>query len=99
MAFCPKCGNETKVELLQCPKCNATQVDYKYKIVELKEESNAWLWLIPSFFVPLFGLIAFVILGYNRPKASKFTMIGAVAGCVTMFLIFAIVVVMEFGLT
>ncbi len=97
MSFCSKCGNETRVDLMFCPKCNASQVDYKYKIIAIKDEKAPWVWLIPSFIIPLFGFVAFICLGYDRPKSAFYTMIGTVLGCVAMFTYCAIVVISTYG--
>ncbi len=85
MAFCTKCGNETKTEVILCPKCNANQVNYKYKIVVLEDEKASWLWLLPGFFIPLLGLILFICKGYNKPKTSMFILIGTVIGVFAIF--------------
>ncbi len=97
MPFCGKCGIETKVNMLLCPKCNESQVDYKYKIVTLKEEKLAIIWLFVSFFLPLIGFILFTCWGYGRPKASFYTLIGTIAGSVTVFTVISIITVLHFG--
>ncbi len=98
MAFCSVCGNETKVEVIVCPSCNASQVDYKYKIVKLKEEKIAWVWLALGFIIPIFGFLAFIFLGHDRPKTSLYTLIGTVAGSVALFTMSMIMVVSVYGI-
>ncbi len=98
MAFCNVCGNETKVEVILCPKCNTSQVNYQYKIVKLKDEKLAWLWLIPSCIFPLFGFLAFIFLGYGRPKSSFYTLIGTVVGSFLIFTYVAVDVISTVGI-
>ncbi len=98
MAFCSVCGNETKVEVILCPKCNTNHVQYKYKIVKLKNEKWAWLWLIPSFIMPFFGFIVFMFLGHSRPKASYYTLIGTVIGSCTLFAFSVFIYLLGYGI-
>ncbi len=98
MAFCTKCGNETKVEVVLCPKCNASQVDYKYKIVTVEDEKSPWKWLIPSFFIPILGFVLFLSFGYSKPKSTMFALIGTIAGSFAITFFIAFLEILRYGI-
>lgn len=91
--FCGKCGTETKDG--KCPKCDKTvkktekvkaeKVDTKKtenKKVEVVNEKASFAWVILGFFVPIAGLVLFIVFMNKRKDISKKAGIGALVGVI-----------------
>ena len=83
--YCEKCGKENKIGTKFCTNCgNSLNVSFNHVV---KEEKGTFGWGILSFFVPIAGLILFIIWKNDRPKASKTAGICALIGVIISFFI------------
>ena len=91
--YCEKCGKENKIGTKFCTNCgNSLNVSFNHVV---KEEKCTFVWGILSFFVPIAGLILFIIWKNDRPKASKTAGICALIGAIISFFIGILTITMN----
>ena len=73
--FCGNCGSELKND--KCPKCDKVEVKKETKKVETKSEGSSFGWALLGFFVPMAGLILFLVFLNSKKNISKGAGIGA----------------------
>lgn len=77
--YCPNCGvkvTETNDVTKKTTKKNEEKEE-TVEVVENKDSGAAFAWGILGFFIPLVGLILFLVWREERPKDSKGAGIGA----------------------
>ena len=72
MAYCRNCGAEIDEKAVMCPVCGTLQ-----KNLSPANDSYEIIWMIVGFFIPLAGLILFLVWRESKPKSSKAAGIGA----------------------
>lgn len=82
--FCKWCGKEVGDNAKFCPNCgkgiNSTNVNQEANSSDVQtEKANIWLAIL-SFFIPLAGLIIFIIKKDKEPKTAKASGICAIVG-------------------
>ncbi len=89
MAYCSECGKKLPENAVLCPYC-ATAVPkgeespknrWNYKEETSENHSHMFFGLI-SLFVPIVGLIIYVMWKEERPKDAKWAGIGAILGVI-----------------
>ncbi|MDE6195385.1 MAG: zinc ribbon domain-containing protein [Erysipelotrichaceae bacterium] len=90
--FCQNCGTEISEQASFCSNCGAAQHTPTATASAAINEENTVGWGVLGFFVPLLGLILYLIWIDTRPKASKSSGIGALIGFIAsiVFVIFLI---------
>ncbi len=88
MAFCRNCGNDIGSSTTPCGRCGNP-------IKEIKNEPNSVLWGILGYFIPIAGLILYLIWKEEKPKSSKAAGIGALISF-TLGAIFVFIYIMLF---
>lgn len=89
--FCGECGSELKNN--KCPKCDKKETKKVVKIEETKapsNEGNVFGWGVLGFFVPIVGLILFLVWKNSRKKAANAAGIGALIGFIKNLIIIII---------
>lgn len=91
--FCSKCGAKVDKNAGFCSECGAHLKEETGVTQTTTISENGWLtfgWGVLGFFIPLAGLILFIIWRKERPKASKSAGIGALIRVILniMFCIF-----------
>lgn len=87
MPYCTNCGSEVNQEQDICLQCGRILKPRKSIIPE--DDSGSAGWLVLGFFVPLVGLILFLLWKDERPLSSKAAGKGAlisviVSGAITL---------------
>ncbi len=73
--YCTNCSNEIDEKAAICPKCGiATPL---YLEDEKSNDSGSIGWGVLGFFLPLVGLILFLVWKKEKPKSAKMSLIGA----------------------
>ena len=84
MPYCSKCGTEVDFNTEYCPKCGAPQSTSSYHSAPTRPadpyDSGSIGWFILGFFIPLVGLILFLVWSSDRPKSAKMSGLGALVG-------------------
>lgn len=79
MKYCPKCGRQLVDEAVVCVSCGCAQ---SRKWTDKREDSSSFGWGVLGFFVPLLGLIFYLLWKDTMPKKAKSIGIGAIIGTV-----------------
>ena len=85
--YCIKCGKEIEEGAAFCPACGASQQpqqppvqqpvqNWQQPVQQPAEESGIG-WGILGFFIPLAGLVLFLVWKDTKPKSSKAAGVGA----------------------
>ena len=81
MPYCNKCGTEIEANTQYCPKCGASQTGDYYQQAPPRNydpyDSGSFGWFILGFFIPLVGLILFLVWSGDKPRSAKMAGMGA----------------------
>ncbi len=92
-SYCRECGTMISAKAITCPKCGATQNSQ----TEVRQDEAAAGWKVLSFFIPLAGLILYIIQHKTSPKMAKacgkWALIGFITG-ISLIIIYYIVVIL-----
>lgn len=73
--YCSNCGS--KMEGNYCPKCGSSNSNTNnINNIEV-QDSGSFGWGVLGFFIPLVGLILFLVWKQTKPKSAKAAGIGA----------------------
>ncbi len=93
MAYCRNCGNEIHDEAVICTTCGVSQRQV--------EDNGGIGWGLLSYFVPIAGIILFLIWKDEKPKTAKACIIGSIInlsiGMLMIIIFWAIIII--FGVT
>lgn len=103
---CNFCGNVVKDDAIYCPNCGEKpNTKKKNTVLETKEDKKEekvsetttnsdvpFLWGLLGYFVPIAGLILFIVWKDSKPKDSKAAGIGALIRVCFMFIAFMIMI-------
>ena len=78
MAYCKNCGANIDDKAVVCPSCGATQD----KPQQVAEEKNVFLWGVVGFFVPIAGLVLYLMWKDTKPQSAKKAGMGALISVV-----------------
>ena len=92
--FCKNCGNVIDENSLYCNNCG-TRLETVQK-QNFTEDDSSLGFAIIGFFIPLVGLILFLIYEGKKPKRAKSAGKGALTGFVTRIMLSIILVVLYF---
>lgn len=92
MKYCSKCGKEIIDEAVICPGCGCAQENNVQgnSVPQIKEalsdiQKEAWSnsgWLLLGFFIPIVGLILYLVWKETSPSKAKAAGYGALIGFV-----------------
>lgn len=80
--YCKKCGQPLEVDYKVCPICG-TKVRDEYHTNQTANDitqQHEMLWGVLGFFVPLVGLILFLLWQEQKPLVAKYIGLGALIG-------------------
>ena len=93
MPFCTNCGKEIREDQDVCLSCGKSLKSSSVKKVA-QEEGSTFGFAVLGFFIPIVGLILFLIWKDERPRASasagKGALVGFVLGIVSYIIFIAI---------
>ena len=94
MPYCSKCGTEVDFNTEYCPKCGAPQSTSSYHSAPTRPadpyDSGSIGWFILGFFVPIIGLILFILWSSDRPSDAKMSGLGALVS-VILSIVFTVI--------
>jgi len=85
MPYCQYCGAEIDYDQEYCNQCGSQQP--KLQSQQKASKGGAVGWGILSFFVPLIGLILFLVWRQERPRVSKVAGLAALIGFILNLII------------
>lgn len=77
MAYCRNCGAPIADKAVLCPRCGVEQFGSRSSSLT---DSGSLGWGVLSFFLPLVGLILFLVWREEKPKSARVSGIGALIG-------------------
>ena len=90
MKYCSKCGKEIMDEAVICPECGCAQENnvpgnnapqIKTALSNLgREASSNFGWSVLGFFIPIVGLILYLVWKETSPSKAKAAGYGALSG-------------------
>lgn len=93
MKYCPTCGHELNENDNYCPNCGRN-LNQAYQAPGINDTGSNW-YLIAGLFVPLAGLILFLVMLDTRPKSAKKAGIGAIIGVVISIILLIVSLVVS----
>ncbi len=91
--YCKNCGKEIDDNAYVCPNCGV-KVESESNVVKADADSGSKAgWGVLSFFIPLVGLILFLMWKNERPQTSKVCGI-----CALVSFIFSVVLCIVYGI-
>ena len=106
VAFCPNCGASQKANTTQ--DYNPSQIDpYESQRYDQNPrrrnldpyDSGSFGWAILGFFIPLVGLILFLVWAQTKPKSAKMAGIGALVNVIMTVLFYVLYFVLILALS
>ncbi len=79
MKFCQKCGKEILEEAVICPNCGCATGTQSVTTSSSSDTGSA-MWTFLGFFVPIIGLVLYLIWKDTRPNDAKNAGKGALIG-------------------
>ncbi len=104
MAFCKNCGSQINDGTMICPKCGASQnsgANYNYSggmPPRNSYDSGGFGWGLLGFFIPLAGLILFLVWKDDKPATAKAAGLGALISVIIKIVFSIIGVIMFWGI-
>jgi uncharacterized membrane protein YvbJ len=90
MKSCPNCNAQLADNAILCPHCG-TAFSVAPAVAAATDDASSAGFGVLSFFVPVVGLILYILWHDATPKKAKSCIIGAIAGFVTYFVFMLIV--------
>lgn len=90
--YCKNCGKNVDDNSLYCNNCG-TRLDNVQK-QNTSEDSSSFGFAVLGFFIPLAGLILFIIYEGKKPKRAKSAGKGALIGFITKIVLSIIFVIL-----
>ncbi len=96
--YCSYCGCEIKNRSINyCVNCgypiNAQFINNNSNNIQSSEDNNSFLWGLVGFFIPLGGLIIFLLWLNEKPKAAKGAGLGALIRVIITFFLIMILII------
>ncbi len=76
MAYCRNCGAPIADQAVICPRCGVAQSGSGGSLTD----NGSLGWGVLSFFLPVVGLILFLVWREEKPKSARVSGIGALIG-------------------
>lgn len=84
--YCKRCGAEIKDDAKFCPNCGANQtVDSNTSYDSY--DSGSVGWAILGFFIPIVGLVLFLVWNSTKPLTAKKAGLGALISIIVSFVL------------
>lgn len=95
--YCSNCGNKVDENAYICLKCGVVVNNNMYNQNSNIEDKGGFGWGALGFFVPMAGLILYLIWKNERPKTAKSAGIGALVSVVLNILLVIFMIFMAFS--
>lgn len=98
--YCPNCGRPIPDGATYCNRCGAVFDDYSRRSRDnapaYNDDSGSFGWAVLGFFIPLVGLILYLVWKNEKPKSAKRAGQGALVCVILNLIILAIYFVFAF---
>ena len=76
MAYCRRCGVQIDEMALICPKCGAIQQNVTMRQTNAADSGSVG-WAVLGYFIPILGLILYLVWKKTKPMSSQMAGTGA----------------------
>ena len=90
--YCSNCGKKIGEDADYCLNCGKMKDGFK----AANAEENTFLWGLLGFFVPVAGLILYLVWKQEKPRSAKAAGIGALIGSIGVILIVLVIIMIPF---
>jgi len=90
--FCTNCGNKVEGNAYVCTHCGVKLNNDVQSSVSDSHDNGGFGWSVLGFFVPLVGLILYLVWKNERPKTAK----AAGKGALTYVIVYVIIMIIAF---
>lgn len=80
--YCKKCGKEINDNAVICPSCGCATENFEKKNVNKETDSSSLGWAVLGFFIPLVGLILYLVWKDELPLRAKSVGKGALVSVI-----------------
>lgn len=80
--YCKKCGKEINDNAVICPSCGCATDKYEQKNFKNESDSSSAGWAVLGFFIPLVGLILYLVWKDELPLRAKSVGKGALVSVI-----------------
>lgn len=87
MNYCPNCGKPVDPKAVICPNCGVALTATSKINNNTSDNGSAW-WAVLGFFIPVVGLILYIVWKNDEPKNAKKAGIGALISVCAGFALF-----------
>lgn len=87
--YCSQCGKEIDTDMKYCPYCGAV-VNTDKNVYQPEQDSPSLLFAFISFFVPIIGIVLYVIWRKDSPKKAASCLKGLAAGVIFEIILYII---------
>ena len=91
MKYCSKCGNEVMDEAVICPKCGCAIQGQVTGVQSSAADAPDTGMAVLGFFIPVVGLILYLLWKSQTPLKAKSAGKGALIGFIVQFFIYVII--------
>lgn len=84
--FCPNCGNKVDSNSYVCINCGV-KLQNDIQTTTINNDKGGFGWSVLGFFVPLVGLILYLVWNNDKPNTAKDAGKGALAYVIVYFVI------------
>lgn len=103
MAFCPGCGSEIGPDKKYCPECGRVQEGfggpapqqpqqpvYSPQVNMKPADTGSFGWAVLGFFIPIVGLVLWLVWKDEKPKSAKMAGVGALVSVAVAVVIYVL---------
>lgn len=85
MKYCPNCGKEVDPKAIICPHCGVTLTNSNLINTQSQNDNGSVWWAVLGFFIPVVGLILYIVWKDDQPQNAKKAGLGAlISVCVSV---------------
>lgn len=88
--YCKKCGNEIRDDAMICPKCGCATGNGRAPAVD---DSTGFGWAVLGFFIPIVGLILYLVWKNEYPMRARSAGKGALVSVILGVIVYVIAIV------
>jgi uncharacterized membrane protein YvbJ len=96
MPYCANCGTQARETQSVCLNCGKS-LNFSQNKKVIEEETSTTGYAVLGFFMPVVGLVLYLIWLETKPKAARSAGIGALVGVISAF-VFSILITILFVL-
>ena len=77
--YCSQCGKEIEADMKYCPYCGAA-LNVNGNVDQPEQDAPSLLFAFISFFIPIIGIVLYIVWRKDSPKKAASCLKGIVAG-------------------